>query len=267
MPSPAPELVCPAGSLRALKLAVDAGADAVYLGLRNATNARNFAGLNFDDAQLREGVAYAHARGRKVLMALNTYARADDATPWQRRGRRGGRARRRRADRRRHGGDGLCARPPSGAAAAPVGAGLGDEPRGDRLLPPPLRHPARRAAARADPAAGGAAARAHRRSRSRSSASAACASWSRAAARCLPTPPASRRTTPASARRPRPCAGTTPPDGVEARLNGRPDRPLRQGRAARLPDAVQGPLRRRRHARLRARGADQPEHAGHAAAS
>jgi O2-independent ubiquinone biosynthesis protein UbiU len=82
MPSPAPELVCPAGSLRALKVAIDAGADAVYLGLRNATNARNFAGLNFDDAQLREGVAYAHARGRKVLMALNTFARADDPAPW-----------------------------------------------------------------------------------------------------------------------------------------------------------------------------------------
>ena len=82
MPTPAPELVCPAGSLRALKLAIDAGADAVYLGLRNATNARNFAGLNFDDAQLREGVAYAHARGRKVLMALNTFARADDPAPW-----------------------------------------------------------------------------------------------------------------------------------------------------------------------------------------
>ena len=63
-------------------MAVDAGADAVYLGLRNATNARNFAGLNFDDAQLREGVAYAHARGRQVLMALNTYARADDPSPW-----------------------------------------------------------------------------------------------------------------------------------------------------------------------------------------
>ncbi|HRH88356.1 MAG TPA: peptidase U32 family protein [Rubrivivax sp.] len=78
----APDLVCPAGSLRALKLAVDAGANAVYLGLRNATNARNFAGLNFDAAQLREGVAYAHARGAEVLMALNTYARADDATPW-----------------------------------------------------------------------------------------------------------------------------------------------------------------------------------------
>ncbi len=81
---PAPHLVCPAGSLRALQMAVDAGADAVYLGLKDATNARNFAGLNFDDAQVREGVRYAHARGRQVLMALNTYADARDTTPWQR---------------------------------------------------------------------------------------------------------------------------------------------------------------------------------------
>jgi putative protease len=79
-----PALVCPAGSLRALMLAVDAGADAVYLGLKDATNARNFAGLNFDDAQVREGVRYAHARGREVLMALNTYADARDTAPWQR---------------------------------------------------------------------------------------------------------------------------------------------------------------------------------------
>jgi O2-independent ubiquinone biosynthesis protein UbiU len=83
-PPDKPELVCPAGSLRALMLAIDAGADAVYLGLRNATNARNFAGLNFSDEQLREGAAYAHARGRKVLMALNTYARAGDVEPWYR---------------------------------------------------------------------------------------------------------------------------------------------------------------------------------------
>jgi putative protease len=83
-PARAPDLVCPAGSLRALQLAIDAGADAVYLGLRNATNARNFAGLNFSEAQLREGAAYAHARGRQVLMALNTYARAGDPSPWYR---------------------------------------------------------------------------------------------------------------------------------------------------------------------------------------
>ena len=80
----APELVCPAGSLRALEAAVDAGADAVYLGLKDATNARNFAGLNFDGEQVRQGVAHAHARGVKVLMALNTYADARDPGPWQR---------------------------------------------------------------------------------------------------------------------------------------------------------------------------------------
>ncbi|HJV67858.1 ubiquinone anaerobic biosynthesis protein UbiU [Ideonella sp.] len=79
-----PELVCPAGSLRALQCAIDAGADAVYLGLKDATNARNFAGLNFDDAQIRDGVAHAHARGAKVLMALNTFADARDPSPWYR---------------------------------------------------------------------------------------------------------------------------------------------------------------------------------------
>ena len=83
-PLEAPELVCPAGSLRALQLAVDAGADAVYLGLKDATNARNFAGLNFDDGQLSDGVAYAHARGAKVLLALNSFARAGDEQPWYR---------------------------------------------------------------------------------------------------------------------------------------------------------------------------------------
>lgn len=78
-----PQLICPAGSLLALTLAVDAGADAVYLGLKNATNARNFAGLNFDDAQVREGVTYAHDRGRQVLMALNTFADARDDSAWR----------------------------------------------------------------------------------------------------------------------------------------------------------------------------------------
>jgi putative protease len=79
-----PQLVCPAGSLRALQAAVDAGADAVYMGLKDATNARNFAGLNFDLAQARDGIAYAHARGREVLMALNTFADARDPAPWYR---------------------------------------------------------------------------------------------------------------------------------------------------------------------------------------
>lgn len=76
------ELVCPAGSLPALKAAVDNGADWVYAGLRDETNARNFPGLNFDDTALAEGVRYAHARGRKVLLAVNTYPQAATWPRW-----------------------------------------------------------------------------------------------------------------------------------------------------------------------------------------
>ena len=79
-----PDLVCPAGSLAALKAAVDNGADAVYLGFRNDTNARNFAGLNFDDKALGEGIAYAHRHNRQVLAAINTYAQAGRFADWAR---------------------------------------------------------------------------------------------------------------------------------------------------------------------------------------
>jgi putative protease len=82
--SPTFELVCPAGSLPALKAAVDHGADCVYLGFRDATNARNFAGLNFDEAAIEAGIRYAHDRGRKVFVALNTYPQAAKAELWQR---------------------------------------------------------------------------------------------------------------------------------------------------------------------------------------
>ena len=77
-----PELLCPAGSLPGLKAAIDAGADSVYLGFRDATNARNFAGLNFDEAAINEGIRYAHARGRKVLLALNTYPQGSAWQQW-----------------------------------------------------------------------------------------------------------------------------------------------------------------------------------------
>ena len=77
------DLVCPAGSLPALKAAIDNGADCVYLGFRDATNARNFAGLNFDDAAISAGIRYAHERGRKVLLALNTYPQPSGWTQWR----------------------------------------------------------------------------------------------------------------------------------------------------------------------------------------
>lgn len=76
------ELVCPAGSLAALKVAVDAGADCVYTGFRDRTNARNFAGLNFTDKDLAEGIRYAHTRKARVFIAINTYPQADAFEDW-----------------------------------------------------------------------------------------------------------------------------------------------------------------------------------------
>jgi collagenase-like PrtC family protease len=77
------ELVCPAGSLPALKAAVDNGADCVYIGFRDNTNARAFAGLNFDLPATNEAVRYAHARGKKVFLALNTFPQAATWKLWQ----------------------------------------------------------------------------------------------------------------------------------------------------------------------------------------
>jgi putative protease len=77
------ELVCPAGTPAALRTAVDAGADAVYCGFQDATNARNFPGLNFTPDELREAVGYAHGKGARVLLALNTYPPAGRVDLWR----------------------------------------------------------------------------------------------------------------------------------------------------------------------------------------
>jgi len=91
MASPAPaanaptlELVCPAGNLPSLKTAIDQGADAVYIGFRDDTNARHFPGLNFDAKAAEQGVQYAHTRGRRVFVALNTFPQPDGWARWQR---------------------------------------------------------------------------------------------------------------------------------------------------------------------------------------
>ncbi len=77
------ELVCPAGSPAAFIAALQQGADAIYVGLRNATNARAFPGLNFTPDTLREAVRTAHAHGRKVYLALNTYPTSDHMALWK----------------------------------------------------------------------------------------------------------------------------------------------------------------------------------------
>ena len=78
------ELICPAGTPAALRAAVDAGAEAVYLGFRDETNARNFPGLNFSPEELATGLEYAHARNRMVFVAINTFPRAGAPEAWHR---------------------------------------------------------------------------------------------------------------------------------------------------------------------------------------
>ncbi|MCP5160121.1 MAG: U32 family peptidase [Hahellaceae bacterium] len=77
------ELVCPAGSLSALKVAVDQGADAVYIGFKDDTNARHFAGLNFADQKAHEGLAYARKKGVRLFVAINTYSQPSGWSRWQ----------------------------------------------------------------------------------------------------------------------------------------------------------------------------------------
>lgn len=77
------ELICPAGTPSALEAAVGAGADAVYCGFRDETNARNFPGLNFSRDELRASVAHAHRHGVKVLVAINTFPRAGALDLWR----------------------------------------------------------------------------------------------------------------------------------------------------------------------------------------
>ncbi len=64
------ELLSPAGGPLQLLAAVQGGADAVYLGSQNFS-ARAGA-TNFDNEQLCTSVEYAHTRGCKVYLALNT---------------------------------------------------------------------------------------------------------------------------------------------------------------------------------------------------
>lgn len=78
-----PELLAPAGDFDALRAAVLAGADAVYIGGARF-GARAYA-KNFDDSELSEAIRYAHLWGVRVYVTLNTlvYDRElDEATEY-----------------------------------------------------------------------------------------------------------------------------------------------------------------------------------------
>jgi len=71
-----PELLAPAGDLEKLRTAIVYGADAVYLG-GQAFSLRASAG-NFGEAEMVEGLYYAHSAGVRVYVAVNIFARNSD---------------------------------------------------------------------------------------------------------------------------------------------------------------------------------------------
>ena len=64
-----PELLAPAGSLDALKAAVSAGADAIYLG---AASFGARAAVGFGPDELKEALRFAHFHGRRIYVTVNT---------------------------------------------------------------------------------------------------------------------------------------------------------------------------------------------------
>lgn len=72
------ELLAPAGNMEKLKMAIRYGADAVYLAGK-AFGLRAYGG-NFTPDQMREAVAFAHERGRKVYVTVNIIPRNQDLT-------------------------------------------------------------------------------------------------------------------------------------------------------------------------------------------
>ena len=66
------ELLSPAGNLEKLKIAIDYGADAVYGGVSHFS-LRIRSGKEFDLESFKEGITYAHERGKKVYVTINGF--------------------------------------------------------------------------------------------------------------------------------------------------------------------------------------------------
>ena len=73
-----PELLAPAGDMEKLKMAVLYGADAVYLA-GTSFGMRSFAG-NFTPEELPQAVRFAHDRGVRVHVTVNTMPRNDEVS-------------------------------------------------------------------------------------------------------------------------------------------------------------------------------------------
>ena len=70
------ELLAPAGDLERLKIAFIYGADAVYIG--GEMFGMRSAAKNFSKEDMKEGVEFAHKRGKQVFVTLNIIPRSDE---------------------------------------------------------------------------------------------------------------------------------------------------------------------------------------------
>ena len=75
------ELLAPAGQWESLVAAIEAGADAVYLGGKAFNMRVHRTDFNFDDAQLKAAIQFAHERGVKIYITLNNLISAEEIAP------------------------------------------------------------------------------------------------------------------------------------------------------------------------------------------
>ncbi len=75
------ELLAPAGQWESLVAAIEAGADAVYLGGKAFNMRVHRSDFNFDDDQLKAAIEFAHARGVKIYVTLNNLISAEEIAP------------------------------------------------------------------------------------------------------------------------------------------------------------------------------------------
>lgn len=78
------ELICPAGTPIAFRDAVDAGAEIVQCGFADETNANHPLSPHFTGEEIAEGIDYAHARGAKVIVAVDSFVRSGAEALWTR---------------------------------------------------------------------------------------------------------------------------------------------------------------------------------------
>ena len=75
------ELLAPAGNFAALTAAVEAGADAVYLGGKAFNMRVHRSDFNFSNDELKSAIEFAHGRGVKIYVTLNNLISAEEIAP------------------------------------------------------------------------------------------------------------------------------------------------------------------------------------------